>query len=614
LGLIAVVTIISPWGAPWSMDEATYLEMTRGIVEHGLPYTEIGEAQRFRAVQVPWNVVRDGRSWGIYPPLFPYFAAPFYLLGGPAAVVRANLALLGVLALGVFLLARLLSRRSIPSVVAAYVVVLGTPCAAFATLPSSFVLTETLLVWSCYCALRSASEGAQRAGWWAALAGLLGGLAAATHLLAAVALAAVIAALALGPQLRRAALALAGAALPLTGVALLNALRFGSFNPLSYGPCVWPPQCSAAQNNMDQTALKIFLTGAPVIALVVVAWIGLRLASRWRVAGAAMALITVAVLVSAREHLGPLVAMGRVAAAYLVDAGATDWTAPYRLSDPGPGVLFGGHVLKSVLQAMPMLWLALLASKGERRVLALVLMAVFAALTFRGATLQTPIHLGVPILHMRYVSLVLPLAVILAVVGASRQKWSRGPLVAAALLTAGLGLWLSMSTDQSLLRRVFLLRVTLLLGLTTLLFGWLASRRSPWPWALRAAPWLTALAFGAALAINLSVDLPYFGRRVAAVTRRAERIAAKLPAKAAIVANGERFALHALAATRDVVFAEPAQARSSRSLRELVRWWSDRGRAVYAVLPPGARGPRRWGLGLALVDRHSRLYRVLTPP
>jgi hypothetical protein len=59
-------------------DGRTYIEMIRGVSDHGLPYLANGPAADFPELRARWNSVHDGRLWGMYPPFFAYAAFPFF--------------------------------------------------------------------------------------------------------------------------------------------------------------------------------------------------------------------------------------------------------------------------------------------------------------------------------------------------------------------------------------------------------------------------------------------------------------------------------------------------------------------------------------------------------
>ncbi len=112
-----------------SVDVRTYVQMLRGVADHGLPYWDNGPVDRFRALVVPWAVPRDGHLWGIYGPLQAYAFAPLFKLGGLPLVSAATLALMAPLAIITYLLALHFVKSEWYALVAATLAVL-TPILA----------------------------------------------------------------------------------------------------------------------------------------------------------------------------------------------------------------------------------------------------------------------------------------------------------------------------------------------------------------------------------------------------------------------------------------------------------------------------------------------------
>ena len=110
-----------------SVDSRTYIEMTRGFADHGLPYLDNGPSGTVPEMRARWNVQRGGHLWGVYPPLFPFLASFVLRTGGMQLVSRANaIVSLALIALGAFALCRRLARDSLAGVGAAYATVFGT--------------------------------------------------------------------------------------------------------------------------------------------------------------------------------------------------------------------------------------------------------------------------------------------------------------------------------------------------------------------------------------------------------------------------------------------------------------------------------------------------------
>jgi hypothetical protein len=182
-----------------SVDSRTYIEMTRGFAEHGLPYLDNGPADEVPEMRARWNLTRGGHLWGIYPPLFP-FAASFVLRAGGdmTLVARLNAGIsLALTLLGAFAIARRLSGDPLVGAAAAYASVLATSVGCLVLGSDSFGLVTSLSTWACYFGLRAVDTGGRGA---ALLAGATGGAAVASHLLAVPMCAGVVAAIALSPR------------------------------------------------------------------------------------------------------------------------------------------------------------------------------------------------------------------------------------------------------------------------------------------------------------------------------------------------------------------------------------------------------------------------------
>ena len=89
----------------------TYVEMTRSVAEHGVPYFDNGPVDRFIALRSPFNLYAHGHLWGIYGPAYAYFAAVPFRLGGLVYASIATCLLLVPLALVTFFMTRRLLRR-----------------------------------------------------------------------------------------------------------------------------------------------------------------------------------------------------------------------------------------------------------------------------------------------------------------------------------------------------------------------------------------------------------------------------------------------------------------------------------------------------------------------
>ncbi|MEO7109832.1 MAG: hypothetical protein ABI183_05300, partial [Polyangiaceae bacterium] len=265
----------SGWHSAWTVDSRTQIEMIKGISEHGLPYVENGPVSQYPELQARWNVAHGEKLWGLYPPLFAYVSAPFYLHGGVASVSRMNVLFVLFFALGTFAVARRFFRDALLGSIAACLAVLSTPVGAAAMDISSFTLAEALIVWTIFVAMLS-FESPRFSGVLAIAAGLLGGCAISTHVITFAMVFGVVVALAqpddqswipTRKSILRAGLMTVGVVIALVPMALLNHIRFGSYNPISYGPCVW---ASCTDTGIDQQSAGNMLR----FALPSFAWLG----------------------------------------------------------------------------------------------------------------------------------------------------------------------------------------------------------------------------------------------------------------------------------------------------------------------------------------------------
>ena len=230
-----------------SMDVRTYVQMIRGVAEHGLPYWDNGPLDRFTALLVPWGVAAHGHVWGNYGPLYPYLAAPAFRLGSLQLVGQLTFALLCPLALATFLLAKQVVRSEWYALLAAALVVFSTPVLAKAVELTAYPLATVMAAVATYCSLRAIDVGvsARRASLASLCSGIAWGGCCASHALGFPMTLAAFGVMAAAPgrpgdgqnRVARERLAYAGLglALVIAPMALLNHLRFGSYNPISTG-------------------------------------------------------------------------------------------------------------------------------------------------------------------------------------------------------------------------------------------------------------------------------------------------------------------------------------------------------------------------------------------
>lgn len=584
LGSLAAPVAFAPvsrWGVH-DVDSVTYLVMIHGVAHTGLPAAALGAPAR-------WLVPHRGRAWGKYTPLYPYLAAGAYRVGGVPWVLRAQIAALWCFALGVFSLGRRVAANDRRAGALAVALALTAGLAwKRALLLSPYPLGLAWMAWCLDAAARAVTDDdPRRANAHALRAGGLAGAAVATHLLAFGPALAVCAALAA----RRPALGgrcLAAIAPWLAALAAFNAYRFGSPNPISYGPCVWavcvgPGQSQESMSHMLAAAWPALAWAAALTAMTVVAW-----RRRGAVATVAVSLLGASALTVAAVR-APAVALARCAWVYLVDAAAAPaWTSLSRV-----------HLLKSAVQASPWLALAALARPDApvARVLVWPCAAAVLVCALRG-TLPSADSLGFSVSVMRYLSPALPAVAVLAAHGWRRAGVS--PRALAATLAASVALAVVCDGDEAA-RAAWLLWLPWLLAASVLGAAALdvAMRREATRVALAAcAAW--AVAHGAT--VGLGVDLVAERRDLRDADALLTALSERTPPRAGFVgASSDAFdAARALGVGGDRVFLDVTELRDCGAVRETVARWHREARAVYGVdvaalrcLPSGWRASRR---------------------
>ncbi len=624
---ILVAAARCEWHSPFCVDNRTYLEMTQGIARHGLPIVDNGPARAFPALQIRWDQVNGGgHLWGSYPPLYPYLAAPFFALGGARLVTQANIALLAVLALGVYRLGRRLTRDPVAGAAAAWVTLCATHVWTFSFDVSPYTTMITAGTWSVALTADALDEGGRRGRSLALLAGLLGAAAAGAHMLAMPVLCSVLLCLATLPASgesppsplacllgraraeaarawlpssqtpRRGALAVVGALAVMVPIALLNRYRFGSFNPMSGGRCVW---FSCRASNLAQQGLGAMLRfNAPLFVWAAALATGLLAARRSRVATAAVWIAALCALVPPSPLQASALGVATLFTAFVFDLSRFDlgfWRPPDHM-----GVFLGPHAIKSLLQSAPALAAAAAVTFSDPRdrrlalVVALPAAAVLTSLVLRGEV-ALAFALGFPFLDLRYVTPMLPSLAVLAIAAARPLGWRPWHVAVIVALTAVAWRWCANAPDDiPYARRVVLLRGTLALAALALLC--VAYARAHGARAARAA---AIAAFSAALAmsaaVNLGIDLRAWMRERTRHDEVSSRIGAATPRRFGLLglAGGNAIdSASSLRVSRDLQYAdvEEVEGRFER-FRPLVDHWESERRPIFVLMPPGFQSP-----------------------
>ena len=614
-----------PWRSPPSVDGRTYIEMIKGISEHGLPYLDNGPSEEFPELRARWNIERDHRLWGSYPPVYAYLAAPFFRWCGLVGVSRLNTGLLIVFVLGAYAVGKKYLSDPLLGTATAYVAFFS-PASLTALDIGPYVLMVGLVAWATYFTL-AALDAEKGIRGRAFVVGILGGLAVGSHLLAFPMIGALVGVLVLPAALwlpDRASLARGGWAVlglftSILPTALLNQLRFGSLNPISYGPCPWR---SCAETGQDQQHLGVMLAYAgPTFlwfALTMLALRAVRTPSlRAGVIGAA-ALVFVAIPPLRIHGLR----LGQVLIGYVADMNLSDLGDMAHAPD-GVGYMFGPYLVKSSLQVMPALALAVFApfstDRDRRSTLALGLPCVglLLAVTLR-ANQPGAFAYGFPFVNIRYVAPALSLLAAMCIAAIRDLPWRRrhGALLVGAfvLSAAWLGQW---PDDGPLARRVALLYGSLVISGVAVVCVFAVHRK--WRPLVRwgeLAAGTSVLAIGWGLATWLAVDFPALRQMHRACEDRLDLVSRVLPSRSAVI--GAPYEIDpplALRASRDIEYGDLYEATNLVNVPALVEHWSAENRPVYFLAPAGTPAITRWaGFRVELVDREGQIYLVHKDP
>ncbi len=488
---LAVAAWLIPWRSLVSCDCRTYLEMIRGVVDHGLPSTSNGPVADFPELRARWNSAVDGKLWGMYGPVYAYAAAPAYALDGVRGILRFNFALLVLLVFVFYRLCAVVLGDPRRAVVGPYLLLLATPVAGLAHAVSAYTLVPLLLSASAYFLCSAASRRS------AALGGLLFGLAVATHVMVApLALPLLVCVWRFGRQpLGATALGLLVGILPAIA---FNLVKYGTPNPLAAAPCLWASCAPTGVERQNVGALLRFAGGpALVVALAVVAVVALR--GRRALQALAVA-IGAALLLAIPALREPTLRIARLALALLVDVGIV---APKDFAVPpdGRGHLMLDFAIKAALQSSPILIVGMFArptrdvARFATWLAATTIGTLIAVLSLR-AEMPASYAIGFPILHLRYLFPILPLAVLLVVIALDEVKGRALLVGVSAALAIGLVVWLGRGVnDLPTPRRLVILRLTLGSAALAIVGGALRSRR------------FAALLIAPALALSLAMTL-----------------------------------------------------------------------------------------------------------
>ncbi len=641
---IVVLTIVLASAARYrgamSVDNRTYVEMAAGVRAHGLPYTLNAYSHDFPEARPAFNVARHGKLWGNYPPLYAYVGAVALEAAGLAGLAKQNIVLIGVLACLVFAVGWRFTRDPLRGVAASYVAVFATPVWAGSTETLALPLLYVLITLAVLLAIVTVETRQRWRGCgWALLAGFVAGLALATHLLALTMSAALILAIVIVTPdptrvrddtrwlpnklgIERGAAASLGMLLVFVPMGLLNRHRFGSYNPISYGPCEWARCYEGVQGDVNAGSIVSFaLPGLFYFALVGAALFVARRRHSWR--GALVVIgLAIAVVAPPTPLRDSVLRMSRTVFGYAFDTASLDF-------DPYPEAFddkFGhGRVnilVKSFLQSSPILLCGLLApfarrGRGGRALLILApVIGLFVSLALLGR-FKGAFAFGWPHVLLRYTLPAAPLLAVLAVDTLAGLAWRRVHVALGVIVGAGGLYWFwPQFNDYSLARRIVIVVLTLVAA------GWttasvLAARRSPRRAWRESAVFGAAVALGMSVAISMGVDSRLLSIASTLLDDRVERLAELTPQRFALAGFGPPTdqALP-LRAERDINYIDLVEAPygSFENFRLLIDLWTEDGRPIYGSFFERAKPPfDDTDVPCVQLDPHHEYWRIGPP-
>ncbi len=454
---VALVAIAwaNDWQSNYGVDGMTLWEQVRAVADHGTIDFDNGPVERYAELRPRWFIGRDGRTWGIVPAVAAYVLAPFARLGGFSLTARANWLFLGLAATLLYGLVRRLTGSRAVAVGGAYALAFATSLPSWGNHVNPFVLlacASTASLYAAHHALRAEVGGASR--WGRSRASRRrwpSGRTSPTRSRGASAGCACCARAPCVERLARAAGYGLGSAPPLLLAAWVNHRRFGTWNPVSYGPCD-STSCNNAANN--QTSAAFFETVRPALPWFVAFAVALWATRRSPRAAAAVGFFgSCGAMVPETPTHGVLAKFARTVWGYVVNLSSLDIPLYQRAPD-GVGTTMSDFCVRTALQCSPWLVAALLArqvyspeasreprervTEGDaalRAMAALTVLGILAACVLRVDTGGFNVW-GFPILNIRYTLGALPAAAVLALLVAAELPWH--PLQFAVLVPGAL--------------------------------------------------------------------------------------------------------------------------------------------------------------------------------
>ena len=578
-----------------SVDECTYHLMTKGLVDHGELRFRNGYEDFPSRELVPVSVAaHEGHLYPVTPPTHAVLAWPFYRAAGyPGLFLLNNLAFLATLALTGRLAWRFFGDRRLAL---GAVLVLGLATFLWEYSQASWPhALATSLVLAAFCAAWEgfAARSELRAFAWCTGAGLIAGVGVGVRLDVALALPCLAIPLLFAPPRRwTAALGIALGALPgLLALVLANQEKFGVASPFSYG--LRTSTAGDWTEYLPVAALGLALLAACRVAVspaVRARW----LRSPWlapALAGVALAAVLgVPVLRTLVERL----ASGTALLVWDLRWLPLEVERPALARSTGGGLVYFGHLKKSLLQSLPYLPLLLLpavaALRGHREAgrlaaLALVPGAFLAAYGYFAWD-------GGMVLNLRYLAPTLPFLALLAAWSLRevfRELSPAAPAAWAAAWLTAMAWWLwvrpYVEAPDALESRLLLTPLWIATGIAALALPFaVLGERLPRPLRLTLAALSACGLMWAGLAA-LAYDYPAARQMRAYNLQLSQRALASL-ASPAIVFTTHPDPFCGLLSSDEIYLAVPSRDRY-RDFRPLIDFHLADGREVYGAFPPG---------------------------
>lgn len=521
--LLLAVGLAAPWRSNYGVDSLTFFEQIRAVAQGGSVGFDNGPVHDFHELCPRWIVPSEGRAWGILPAPISYVLAPTMRLGGFRGALVAMWALLALAAVMTYGTVFRLTRRADVAVGSAWALACATSLPSWGTHLAPFLPVAAFGATALYLSQRGFdARTTLRALAIGTATGLFAGLALGTHLLFAIPWGLVgLVTVTAGTLAQRAARAAGyglGSAPSIALMSWVNHHRFGTWNPVSYGPC--DSNGCSDQVTHNQTASAFLDAAKPALPWVAAFGAGLWLARRSPRAAAAVGVIGAcgATIPDTATH-ALLARYARAMFGYVVNFGALSVPTYTRGSDD-VGTMLEGFCVRTALQCSPWIALCLLAGEWEthprpwsheaardratRRTAWAMVLGVLAACALRADTGSFDVW-GYPILNIRYVTPAIAPAAVLAAVAAARLPWSYAHLAVAWVFAFWFGARIAaFDDDADLWRRQWTHFFPLALAAVSV---GLTSRADALTARGRVAGWLAAMAVAVSVAYGVVVTV-----------------------------------------------------------------------------------------------------------